>query len=151
MVTWGLFEVTSSGRRLHFYDTHLPHRQQDAEARLRCGQVISERIKKLPENVPLILVGDFNSPTGSDVYKLLTTFLTDARTSADRISGPEGTFNGFIGQTSGPRIDWILYRGSLRAVEAETVTRHQDGRYPSDHYPVFAVFEFSSGSSPRRR
>jgi endonuclease/exonuclease/phosphatase family metal-dependent hydrolase len=29
-------------------------------------------------------------------------------------------------------------------VEAETVTRNQDGRYPSDHFPVFAVLEFSA-------
>ena len=151
MVTWGLFEIAGSGRRLYFYNTHFPHRQQDAEARLRCGQVISERIKKLPEDVPFILTGDFNSPTGSDVYKLLTTSLTDARTSADRISGPECTLSGFTGQTSGPRIDWILYRGSLRAVEAETVTRSQDGRYPSDHYPVFAVLEFSPGPPARGR
>jgi len=39
------------------------------------------------------------------------------------------------------RIDWIFYRGAVKALESETIVRSQDGRYPSDHFPVLAVLE----------
>jgi len=68
--------------------------------------------------------------------------LRDAWTTAAKRAGPEATFSAFKGNTEGPRIDWIFYRGGLKALEAETVTHNQDGRYPSDHYPVFALLEF---------
>ena len=57
-------------------------------------------------------------------------------------SGPNGTFNGFKGTTTGARIDWILFRGFARAAQVETVTKNDGGRYPSDHFPVFAVLEY---------
>ncbi len=40
------------------------------------------------------------------------------------------------------RIDWILYRGPLRATDAAVDTRTFNGRTASDHYPVIAVLEW---------
>ena len=141
MVTWGLFE-TASGRRFHLYNTHFAHRREDGHARVASARLIAERMAKLPAGTPFVMTGDFNAPAGGDVYQVFAGALTDAWTAAPRRAGPEGTFNGFKGTGTGPRIDWIFYRGALAAVEAETVTRNQDGRYPSDHFPVFAVLEF---------
>ncbi|MGH9721268.1 MAG: endonuclease/exonuclease/phosphatase family protein, partial [Bryobacteraceae bacterium] len=60
-----------------------------------------------------------------------------------RGSGPEGTFHGFSSRPGARRIDWIFYRGPFRVTEAETVTRSDQGRYPSDHFPVTAVLEWA--------
>jgi endonuclease/exonuclease/phosphatase family metal-dependent hydrolase len=128
MVTWGLFEMKAGGRRFYYFNTHFPHRREDAEARLNCAKVIMDRVGRLPKNVPVVLTGDFNSAP-------------DARLTAARRTGPDGTNSGFSGRTEGPRIDWIFYRGALKAVESETIVRSQDGRYPSDHFPVFVVLE----------
>lgn len=142
MVTWGLFE-TRGGRRFYFYNTHLPHRREDAAARVKCAELIAERIGKLGGKTPLILTGDFNAPAGGEVYQVLTARLKDAwKAAGERRTGPEGTFNGFKGTTTGPRIDWILFSGPLLVEEAETVTRNDNGRYPSDHFPVFVRFEY---------
>lgn len=141
MVTWGLFE-TRGGKKFYFYNTHFPHRREDAAARLKCAGLIAGRIEALPAATPVILTGDFNAPAGGDAYATLTAGLKDAWKTAARRAGPEGTFNGFKGVSTGPRIDWILYRGPLEAVEAATITRNEDGRYPSDHFPVMAVFEY---------
>ncbi|HWR51417.1 MAG TPA: endonuclease/exonuclease/phosphatase family protein [Bryobacteraceae bacterium] len=143
MVTWGLFEVRDSGRRFYYYNTHLAHRREDEQARLNSARLIMERIAKLPQDAPFILTGDFNAPAGGAVYKILDEQLEEAWAAAARRTGPEGTFNGFKGNTSGARIDWIFTRG-LKAREAETVTKNDGGRYPSDHYPVFAVLEFTT-------
>jgi endonuclease/exonuclease/phosphatase family metal-dependent hydrolase len=142
MVTWGLFESKPGGRRFYYYNTHFPHRPQDAEARLKCAGVIVERMNRLPQDVPFVMTGDFNSPAGGDVFKLFTAQLKDSWDTAAKRSGPEGTNSGFAGRTTGRRIDWILYRGAWRAVEAETITRNEKGRYPSDHFPIFAALEF---------
>lgn len=141
MVTWGLFELRASRRRFYFYNTHFPHRREDEPARLNCARLIAERIRKLPAHVPFLLTGDFNAPAGGEVYQVFVTLLKDSWATAARRAGPECTLSGFTGTTTGPRIDWILYRGSVKALEAETVTRHDQGRYPSDHYPVSAFFE----------
>ena len=142
MVTWGLFEVKATGRRFYFYNTHFPHRGQDAEARLRCARLIRERIGKLPKDVPFILSGDFNSPAGNDAYQVFTDELKDAWTTTQHRFGPEGTMSQFRGAAGTARIDWILYRGFGQVLQTETVTMNEGGRYPSDHYPVFAILEF---------
>jgi len=142
MVTWGLFETAATKRRFYFFNTHFPHRREDEPARLNCARLIAERLQQRPKDVPLILTGDFNAPAGGEVYKVFAGALEDAWVTAAKRTGPECTLSGFKGNTSGPRIDWILCRGDLKTLEAETVTYNQNGRYPSDHYPVFAVLEF---------
>lgn len=38
-------------------------------------------------------------------------------------------------------VDWILYRGrALAPVYSEIVDYNVDGRYPSDHYPMYVEF-----------
>jgi endonuclease/exonuclease/phosphatase family metal-dependent hydrolase len=143
MVTWGLFEIKGTKLRFYYYNTHFPHRREDEEARVRCAKVIQERMAGLPKNVPFILAGDFNAPAGGDVYKTFVPDLTDAWTTAAIRFGPEGTFGGFKGVTTGARIDWIFYRGFGKVLHAETVTLNENGRYPSDHYPVSAILEIN--------
>jgi endonuclease/exonuclease/phosphatase family metal-dependent hydrolase len=143
MVTWGLFEVKASGKRFCAYNTHFPHRGQDSEARVQCARVIQRYMAKLPKNVPFVLLGDFNADVGSEPYKAIAEGLTDAWGATKAKTGPNGTFHGFKGTPGGSRIDWILFRGFARATQVETVTtKGEEGRYPSDHFPVFAVLEF---------
>jgi endonuclease/exonuclease/phosphatase family metal-dependent hydrolase len=55
-------------------------------------------------------------------------------------AGPEGTVHGFKGTPGKTRIDWILFRGPWKVKSAETLTDAREGRFPSDHFPVLAVF-----------
>ena len=142
MVTWGLFEIKGSGKRFYFYNTHFPHRGQDAEARVQSAKVIQQRIASLPKNTPFVLTGDFNTDVGSAPYKTIAEGLTDAWETAPTKSGPRGTFHGFSGTPGAARIDWIMFRGFARATQVDTITKNEGGRYPSDHFPVFAALEF---------
>jgi endonuclease/exonuclease/phosphatase family metal-dependent hydrolase len=142
MVTWGLFEMKESGKKFYFYNTHFPHRDEDGEARLRCAKVIQQKIAALPKDAALVVTGDFNTDVGSAPYKEMAAGLTDAWGTADATSGPRGTFHGFKGTPGNDRIDWILFRGFARAAQVETITKNEAGRYPSDHFPVFATLEF---------
>ncbi len=138
MVTWGLFEMIETSRRFYFYNTHFPHRRQDHAARVECAKVIADRMRALPTDLPFIMTGDFNAPAREEVYKVLVPPLGDAWIETEVKSGPETTSSRWSGNTEGRRIDWLLYRGDIKVLEAETVTHNLDGRYPSDHYPVFA-------------
>jgi endonuclease/exonuclease/phosphatase family metal-dependent hydrolase len=72
------------------------------------------------------------------------TDLLDAyRVIHPRSTPEEGTFNGWRGQTTGSRIDWIFASPTLKAKEASIETWSEGGRYPSDHFPVTAVLEAS--------
>lgn len=137
MATWGLFEIAATGRRFYFYNTHFPHRRQDTVARIECAKVIAERMGALPGDVPFLMTGDFNAQAGEEVYKVLVPPLKDVWMETKRRSGPETTSSRWRGNTEGRRIDWILYRGNVEVLDAETVTHNREGRYPSDHYPVF--------------
>ena len=134
LVTWGLFEQKPSGRRFYLYNTHLPYREEDGQARERAATLILAHLATLPADTPVILMGDFNDVPTSRIYAQLTAKLRDAWTDASKREGPAATFHDFTGRAV-RRIDWVLARG-LHARRARTVTDAQDGRYPSDHFPV---------------
>ena len=110
MVTWALFQQIASERRFYYYDTHFPYREQDEAARTKAAQEILARLQALPQDVPIVLTGDFNSSPDRPDHALLTTVLQDAWLHADSRSGPAKTFHNFTGIPD-RRIDWILYRG----------------------------------------
>ena len=140
-LTWGAFEGDGIGS-FTVFNTHFPYRAVEDEARRKTARLIRSRLAALRLTVPVVLTADFNSPAGGEIYQLLSSELRDAWCDAAVRRGPDGTLN-FFGR-KGPsdrRIDWILYRGPWRVVDAETVTNARDGRYPSDHFPVVATFD----------
>ena len=130
MVTWAKFHDRRSGKDFYYYDTHFPYRDgEEAEAtRERCAEQIRQRLARLPDSVPVILTGDFNTTPDSRTHASLTEVLHDAR------------FHDFTGHAT-KRIDWILYRG-LEADDVRTITTHEGKVYPSDHFPVVADFRW---------
>ncbi len=142
VVTWARFEDTATASTFSVYNVELPQRNQNDLARLNCVRMLRARLAELPATLPVVLTGDFNTRAGGMAYGILSPLLKDAWSAAAKKAGPEGTFHSFQGLESQARIDWILYRGFRRVIRAETVTRNEDGKYPSDHYPVFAELEF---------
>lgn len=143
MVTWAVFEDLRTKRRFYFANTHFPHRDIDEQARVNCASILAGRLRARPPDEVLIVAGDFNTDVASQSHKILTQVgLRDAWEAAARREGPRGTFHAFKGVPGQARIDWILFRGPLEPVLVETITHNRDGRYPSDHFPVLAVFEW---------
>lgn len=140
MVTWALFEDKRSGRQFYYYNTHLPYQEQDEPARVKGAKEILARLSALPAKLPFILTGDLNTDASSPTYALLTQALTDTRAVAPKVDGPEKTFHNFTG-TPTERIDFIMERG-FTPTHFATLTTQQDGRYPSDHFPVEADLDW---------
>lgn len=134
MVTWALFEQRSDGRRFYLFNTHLPYRDEDEAARLKGAQAIARHLATLPDDVPVVLTGDFNTTPDSDTHAVLAGTLQDAWTTAPRVEGIDATFHGFTGKAD-RRIDWIFVRGA-QLESITSVTTRWNHRYPSDHFPL---------------
>ncbi len=144
IATYAKFFHADSGTSFHFFNTHFDHRGK--QAREESARLLAQRAKALPADDMVLITGDFNAyAEDSEPYTALTgAELFDSWTSADERKGPAITWSAFKApEDDAPkrRIDWILFRGPLHCVSAETVLYNQDGRYPSDHYPVVAVFQ----------
>jgi endonuclease/exonuclease/phosphatase family metal-dependent hydrolase len=139
MVTWVRFREKPSGREFYFWNTHLDHEVE--LARQKSADLIRQRISELPQDIPVLLTGDFNCAGGnSRAYDILVKEggLADTwRLAEERVNERLNTFNGFRPpQTNGVRIDWILARGDVSVDKAEIVTFSRDGQFPSDHFPI---------------
>ncbi len=87
-------------------------------------------------------MGDLNAgPENKAVLRLLKsdTGLRDSYHIADPLQKRVGTFHGFRGGADGASIDWVLATPQWMVESAGVVTEPIDGRYPSDHFPVWAV------------
>lgn len=137
MVTYGLFQETGRQEWFYFINTHLDHVSE--EARLQGARMIRRHF--FPLDKPMILVGDFNEPPGFPVFQALIRDDSPLRDTWREVypSGEEApTQHGFNGKPRGHRIDWILTTPPFSVRRVAIVTDHEDGRYPSDHFPYEA-------------
>ena len=143
--TWARLRDKSTKREFVLLNTHFDHESQPS--RERSAQLLVERLPALAKTGPLLLTGDLNA--GED-NAALETLRTAKLRDTFRVKHPEvehvGTFNGFEGRNEGAKIDYVLVSKEWDVKSAAIVRRNEDGRYPSDHYPVVA----SVGLKPDR-
>lgn len=149
MVTAVRFRDLESRQTFYFINTHFDHQAQ--VARMRSAELVRERISQLNPRWPVVLVGDFNALAGKNpAYEALVGdgFLTDSWLSADHRGDAVNTFHNWRGPSAGDsRIDWILLRGPVRALDTEIVTYNREGVWPSDHFPVVATLEWKAADN----
>jgi endonuclease/exonuclease/phosphatase family metal-dependent hydrolase len=123
-------EVNRNGRDLSFATTHLDYKYEDGRI-FEAGQLV-DLLKG--QNVPTILVGDFNvEPTG-DSYKLVAGYFHDVwLDNKAKERGPT-----YPADRPAKRIDYIFYKtnSGVRARKAWTINTQA-----SDHVPVVADLE----------
>jgi endonuclease/exonuclease/phosphatase family metal-dependent hydrolase len=114
----------------HFFNGPMPM------ARLNASKLILERINALNrfgewrDERPIFLMGDFNCRLGSEPYKVLVGDKNS--TNSDLLKNSSEDEN---------KIDWILYKGTVKVLKFEEVDFNVNGVYPSDHKPVYVEFE----------
>lgn len=146
MVTWARFRESISGRECVVANTHFDHESE--AARTKSADLLRRFGARWPDNLPVIVTGDFNADAGrSTTHAQLTGdgFFRDTWEVATERRGDVvlDTFNDFQApRREGRRIDWILLRGPVRANTIEIVNDTDDGCHPSDHFPVVARLAF---------
>ncbi|MCH8316175.1 MAG: endonuclease/exonuclease/phosphatase family protein [Planctomycetes bacterium] len=152
--TWARMRDRETGRVVYFYNTHLDHRSPPSQQ--RSAEMIAQRIDQHANKTdPVILVGDFNAAEDTSTIRYLKGEVDRAyETTKDpppspklrdtfRVLHPDatnvGTFNGFRGESSRAKIDYVLVSDGIEVLRAAIVHDNKDGRYPSDHFPVTAT------------
>ena len=79
---------------------------------------------------PVFLMGDFNCRPGSTPYRALV--------DENDPGNPDLFKNPYVDPME---IDWILYKGPVKVLKYEEVDYNVDGKYPSDHKPIYVEFE----------
>lgn len=95
------------------------------------------------EELPLIIMGDFNAtPNSRLIQNFKNGVYTDKKMIAVQDANSsiykERTRGNFKGRKKGLHIDYIFVSEEFEIFNVEIVKYNENGRYPSDHYPVFA-------------
>lgn len=125
----------NNGRSLVHVNTHFDFA---AKVQEQSACVVLEFLKEFPADAPVLITGDFNTSPCSRTYDLFRE-----KGFRDLFENHHSsTFHGFTGKDLGGHIDWILFKGPIEGVEHRIIQNPFNGIYPSDHYPVKAVFRF---------
>ena len=151
MATMVHFRERRSGVRFYVFNVHLDHQSQNA--RERSAALLRDRIARIPQPTPVLLIGDFNAdPPENRAYRILVEpgDLKDLWLAAPvRIHDGLSTFHDFAGPKPGSwRIDWLMGRGAWIPRKAEVITDSRRGQYPSDHFPVMVDLILRSNVAP---
>lgn len=148
IATWAMCSIIADNRQLLMVNTHLTYEDAGIDAQI---DVLIEQLDMFaPDDVDIILTGDFNQPRHSRAWdKLVGSGFVDAWEFATSEAGPRITAHDWKGAPSGSsadqmperRIDWIMYRPAdgatlPRNCIMETVDTHKRNVYPSDHFPI---------------
>lgn len=133
-VNWVRLKEKSSQKVFRILNTHFDHISEDA--RLKEAEMIIDETNQYPTRFPQILTGDFNAEFNSAPINFLKTAWTD---SYFNVHGKDSGFtsHGFKGENSDSkkgRIDFIFFRGPIKASSAKVIKDNRSGFYPSDHY-----------------
>jgi endonuclease/exonuclease/phosphatase family metal-dependent hydrolase len=145
MLSWVALRDRRDGAELVFANVHFDHRGQ--QARLESARLIRRNAAKVPYGFPIILTGDFNTTEDDAPYAALVKgegFGGNAWVDTYRVIQPErseneASFSGWRATRKGSRIDWIVTTPDVKTLDARINYTQEDGRNPSDHYPVEAI------------
>jgi endonuclease/exonuclease/phosphatase family metal-dependent hydrolase len=130
------FRDRQSGQTLTVFNVHTDIRS--ISNRKRAIEMIAARAQKLVNaGEPVLVFGDFNALWfGSNMKRLESAGL-----AGTRLARP--TFHFGIGAGVTPAIDHILHAPGLSRISEATIHKTRaNGAYPSDHFPVSALYRF---------
>ena len=129
--------IVVNGRTINLFSTHVDYYNAGWRT-TQINQALSW-IRNFSE--PRIVMGDFNTAPGTSDYSLMASPYQDAWVAAQN-AGTASSFTGSGNTHGGSRFDYVFYsRVSALAIKNMTVPDTRiNGVYPSDHYPVVAVF-----------
>lgn len=138
--TWAKMELTGTGKRLFYVNTHLDHGGK--RARKNSLDLIISLIKeKNTENVPVILTGDFNvAPDNMFTLENLQSFMNNAAVTAT-VADSHPTCNTF-GKRGDKYLDYIWWKDFNECLEYRVITKEYSGiKFISDHWPIISLLK----------
>jgi endonuclease/exonuclease/phosphatase family metal-dependent hydrolase len=146
IVTWARFKDRKTKKEFFAFNTHFDH--MGKIARRESAKLLLKKIKEIAGNHPVVVTGDFNSkPSDEPIQIIVDDQNPDKLTDTKKIClkphyGPDGTFNGFQSkELDNKPIDYIFIKNGFKVLKHATLSQTWEGRFSSDHFPVFAIIE----------
>lgn len=146
IATWARFRDRATRATFYVFNTHWDHESQPA--REKSAALILQRIAQRSfKSEPVLLMGDFNAGEDNAAFRTLLgggqapapVSLFDTFRALHPNATDVGTYHAFKGNRTGAKIDAILATPGFRVLDAGLVHLVENGRYPSDHFPVTAT------------
>ncbi len=133
--SWARFHSKTNEKEFYVFNLHNDFKSRSN--RLKTSVLVAARIKKIVQNdLPIIVLGDFNAPKGFKEIRLLENIGLN-------IMPPGGSTNRVFGVHLLPAIDHILISNAIQPQSDIKVWRDRyDGVYPGDHYPISVSLKF---------
>ncbi len=148
MLSWVALRDLKNDRVIVYANVHFDH--IGPVARLESAKLMRTKWEEFQGQYPLIITGDFNTDEDKAPYAALvnaegfsgTKLIDSYRVTHSERSPGEQSFGDWKGIRAGTRIDWILHSPDLITRSSVIDYTQDQGRYPSDHYPVEAVLRY---------
>lgn len=148
---WVLLRDKKTGKKICFFNTHLPYKKDDTAARDACMELIVNRMKaKAGDDMVVFLTGDMNASWHEndkrrDCLKPCFAWMKGAReTTPVNLNPDTRSFNAFGRKASEEtwNLDHIFYR-NITPLEFNVVSSDKYGlKYVSDHYPITLTLKY---------
>lgn len=137
--TWAKLADRKTGKEYVHINTHFDHRGRQAQ--LKSVYMIHEKAKEF-EALPVVITADLNILEGSDIYlKMVSSLLKDSKHLAADTMSCLTFHNAFPKKFKDYVIDYVLVNRHVTPKVYKVITQGIDGRFVSDHYPVYADCE----------
>lgn len=162
--TWARLVEKKSGRAFYVFNLHLDHVSQPS--REKSMVLLTQRIMNRTHPDTFVVTGDFNAGEDNPAILYLKGKSSLGEAHQDKSKNPAamvdtfrllhpdatevGTFNGFVGNRKGEKIDYVFATSGAEVLEAQILHDEVDGRYPSDHFPVTARLRLPTPSKCRQ-
>ena len=141
IVTLGVFKIKKLEKKIIVYNTHFDH--VGKVAREKSASIILNHISKNNyQDIPTVVMGDFNANPNESPIKLLSEQLQDSFKILP-VKDPVGTFSGFDPCSKLlNRIDYIFTK-KINIIDYKHIDKKlPSGLWPSDHLPIFISVSF---------
>lgn len=135
--TWARLRDRQNGKEFVHVNSHYDHVSE--EARMQGALIVTRFIEAHFPGLPVVFTADMNTNEKSAAYAVMTSQLRDTRfAAADCV--PYGTFHAGRdpAQKAEHYIDFVLCSDAFDVAAYRTVTAGVDGRFVSDHFPIYA-------------
>jgi endonuclease/exonuclease/phosphatase family metal-dependent hydrolase len=143
VVTWAKFRDKKTRKVFYHFNTHFDHK--GIIARRESARLLIKAVDSIAGKTNAIITGDFNASPVDEPIKVITDITNPLHfTNTLGLSilphyGPKGTFNEFgPKEISNNPIDYIFIKGKFEVLKHATISESWQGRFSSDHFPVFA-------------
>ncbi len=138
--SWVHLEEIQSKRKLLVLNTHFDH--LGVLARTKSAALLVEFGKNFSKDLPLILLGDFNTESEEEAYQIIIEEWADSRSRSPMIYGNKTSYNNWMIQADEKIIDHIFISEHFGVKLVGILPAQFNGIFASDHYPVIAKLKW---------